>query len=139
MSKEDDIYAAGLIDGEGTITLSRLNKSEYRAPIVSVPSTTPALVTTMKAMFGGFISKKSNKEKHTPSQAWAARYDTAITCLERVTPYLREPEKIRRARLILNEYKKLTVRNGRYTEEQRAAKLDFERRFFEVSRGRLKL
>ena len=133
MSKEDFIYAAGLIDGEGTITLSRGSARDlYRHPVVSVPSCTTTLVETMKSLFGGCISnKKPSKPKHALSQAWCVRYDAAITCLKQILPFLREPEKIRRAKLILDEYKGLTPRNGRYTILQRQAKLDFERRFFD--------
>jgi hypothetical protein len=144
MSRDDHIYAAGLIDGEGTITLSRSGSRDlYRHPVVSVPSTTPALVEAMKTLFGGSISKKRpSKLGHTLSQSWKVRFDAAIVCLERVTPYLREPEKIRRARLILDEFKQLTIRNGKYTKAQRIAKLDFEKRFFQdgikPSRGRLR-
>ena len=36
-----DAYVAGLIDGEGTITLSHNNKGDaYRTPVVSMTSTT---------------------------------------------------------------------------------------------------
>ena len=133
MSKEDLNYSAGLVDGEGTISLSRQHaKDSYRCPIVSVPSCTPTLVEVMKTLFGGCISnKKPSKAGHTPSQAWHVKHDAALRCLEQIVPFLREPEKIRRAKLILDEYKKVTPRNGKYTEGQRKLKLDFERRFFE--------
>jgi hypothetical protein len=132
LSKEDVIYAAGLIDGEGTITLSRKSAKEtYRHPVVAVPSCTPILVEAMKSLFGGFICNKKSKPEHTPSQAWHVSYNAAISCLEQIVPFLKEPEKIRRAKLILEEYKQLTPRNGRYTVVQREAKLNFEKRFFE--------
>lgn len=136
MSKElDYAYAAGLIDGEGTITLGRQGaKCQYRRPVVSIPSTTFELLEFMHTTFNGCVSKKHKyKEGHSPSKAWKLEYDDAIAFLRLIVPYLKEPEKIRRANLILNEYKKLTLRNGRYNEKQREMKLNFEHRFFEES------
>jgi hypothetical protein len=86
----------------------------------------------MQDTFHGYLSKKKKtKERETPSQTWQLTNDAAIKFLRLITPYLKEPEKVRRATLILNEYKKLTLRNGRYNAEQRGLKLEFERRFFE--------
>ena len=131
---EEFAYAAGLVDGEGTITLYR-ERSPFRYPIVSIPSCTPELTEYMKHAFGGVVSsKRRSKAHHTPSKAWAIRGDAAIEFLRNIFPYLKEPEKKRRAKLILDEYKNVTPRNGRYTEELRTKKVDFERRFFENSR-----
>ena len=44
-----------------------------------------------------------------------------------------EPSKVYRANLIVNEYNKLTPRNGKYTDEMKANKRDFEYRFFHPS------
>lgn len=50
-----------------------------------------------------------------------------------ILPYMKEPEKIKRAQLIVNEYKQLTPRNGKYSKEQLSKKLNFEERFFHPS------
>ena len=44
---------------------------------------------------------------------------------------MREPEKIRRAKLLVNLYLKATPRNGKYTAAQKAAKADLEQQFFD--------
>ena len=126
-------YTAGLIDGEGTITLSyKYKSSRYRWPIISVPSCTPELVDFLQTTFGGSISnKRPTKADHSQSQAWHIAGDKAIELLQKVLPYLREPEKKRRASMIVENYKRLTPRNGKYTDEQKAAKLVFEHQFFE--------
>jgi hypothetical protein len=49
-----------------------------------------------------------------------------------VAPFLRT-YKTHRANLLLQEYVRLTPRNGRYTPEQGAARDDFESRFFAIS------
>jgi len=136
MSKETSYaYAAGLIDGEGTITLGRERaSSEFRHPIVSIPSTTPELVEFMRQVFTGTISNKVSLTGHTPSKTWRVCYGVAVEFLELTLPYLQEPEKVRRAQLLINEYRNLTPRNGKYSEEQRKKKLDFEKRFFETAK-----
>jgi len=49
-----DAYVAGLIDGEGTITLSHDNSGDaYRAPVVSMTSTTRELVDLLHDEYGG--------------------------------------------------------------------------------------
>ncbi len=130
----DDIYAAGLIDGEGTITLSHVNGNEFRSPCVSVSSTTYELVEFLRETYGGTIVKhKVYQDHHKQSFSWKVNYNKAVNTLEKVSPYLKEPEKLRRANLILQEYKKVTKRNGKYSSEELKAKLDFQHLFFHPS------
>ena len=129
-------YTAGLIDGEGTISLSyKYKRSPYRWPTITVPSCTVELTGFMKSQFGGCIcNKRTDKDGHTPSKTWRLSDNKALGFLQEVLPYLREPEKIRRAKMLVEEYKGVTPRNGRYTSEQRAKKLEFEHRFLEGGR-----
>lgn len=134
ISREDLAYTAGLIDGEGTITMLK-TESPFRHPTVTVASCTHELLQFLKDRFGGNISaKRSYQEGHSPSWTWSAVNDRAMRFLEVVAPFLKEPEKRRRAGLLLTEYKSLTLRNGKYTEEQRQAKFQFETRFFSTQR-----
>jgi hypothetical protein len=129
MSKHE--YMAGLIDGEGSIILSHSSNKAYRAPSLSIASTTPELVEWCKENYGGFIStKKVYQEHHRPSWVWQlASWDKLTECLSEVLPYMLEPNKRARARMILEEYKPVNPRNGKYTEAMRLAKLSFEERF----------
>jgi hypothetical protein len=131
-------YAAGLIDGEGSVCLSRNYKTEkFRHPTVSVASTTPELVHFMKDNFGGYIStKKTYKENHLESYTWYVSYDSAISFLEKVEPYLLEPNKKIRAKMIIEQYKSLTKRNGKYTKSEIEEKLQFETDFFHLSNSK---
>jgi hypothetical protein len=125
----DRIYAAGLFDGEGTVGLS--NYVRFRYPTVSLASTTKGLIDFMKDTFGGTIcSKRKYKKKHSPSWHWHLDWQRAIVFLTEIVPYMKEPEKVRRANLLIHGYTAVTPRNGRYTPEQVIAKRDFERRFF---------
>ena len=52
--------------------------------------------------------------------------------LSEISEYLLEPNKKARADLILNKYKEVTPRNGRYSEEKLRQKLQFEEDFFNL-------
>ena len=130
-----DSYTAGLFDGEGTITLSYLQKKDkYRAPVLTLPSTTYKLVAFLKNEYGGYIcTHKVYKSHHKQSWSWNISRNSAITMMERISPYMLEPSKLYRINLILSHYRDLTPRNGKYTKEMIEAKLLFEHMFFHPS------
>lgn len=126
------IYMAGLMDGEGTIGIARADtKGRFRAPYISVTTTTPEIAEWLQSNFGGHVCKqKVYRDHHKPSWSWRLKnLDQLFNLLEGILPYMLEPDKIRRANLLLNEYKTVTVRNGKYTPEQMEKKLAFEANF----------
>lgn len=126
-------YLAGIIDGEGTITLTR--DKEFRYPTISVSSTTIEIVNYLKLHFGGVITKK-NEQLRNPNwkqaYCWTIVRRKAISLLEEVADYLMEPKKKARAELILKDYIRLTPRNGKYSESLREEKHKFEDEFFAI-------
>jgi hypothetical protein len=128
-------YTAGIMDGEGTITLSKLSStSKFRSPVITVSSTTHCLLTFLQENYGGTIcTHKIYQQHHKPSWSWMLRYNNTITFLENVLPYMREPNKVYRGDLIVNQYKSVTPRNGKYTDEMLLAKTKFEYDFFHPS------
>jgi hypothetical protein len=52
LSREDAAYIAGLIDGEGTVTLSRRHANEQRHLVVSIANTDRALLEFVLATVG---------------------------------------------------------------------------------------
>src|ERR1035437_5263201 len=135
-SKEIIIYTAGLFDGEGTVSLSksRENKYGFRYSSVSLSSTTPELIQFMKENFGGCICiQKKTKPNHSQSYNWRIGRNASLNFLITISPYIKEPSKIYRTNLIISEYKKLTPRNGRYSQEMILKKKDFESRFFNIN------
>lgn len=129
-----DAYAAGLVDGEGTITLSRNHRGANRIPVVSMTSTTPELVHAMRDEFGGQIRQhRTYRRNHSDSYIWSVRHDAAIRTIRRIRPYLRVSEKVRRADLVLTRYKAVTPRNGKYTPALLNARAAFEDEFFHPS------
>lgn len=125
-------YVAGIIDGEGTITLTRLYKNaRWKTPIVSVSSTTQEILEFLRGLYGGPIVKhKTYQPHHKQSWSWRLERRRAIQLCEDILPFLLEPEKRYRAALLVQEYVEVTPRNGHYSQKMCAAKEDFEYRFF---------
>lgn len=133
-----DYYAAGIIDGEDTITLtikkSKLNNRNFRMPVVSVSSTTYEILSFLKDNYGGHISThKIGKSHYLPSWSWKITYNYAIEFCDKIKDILLEPEKKRRAYLISEVYPKVTQKNGKYTASQLQAKLIFQEQFLHPS------
>ncbi|KJS19097.1 MAG: hypothetical protein VR72_20420 [Clostridiaceae bacterium BRH_c20a] len=113
-------YIAGIIDGEGTITLTTHKKGCYPSPTITIASTDYELLQWLRDTLGaGNIVKKRNynPEKHKDSWALMIRHNCAYELLKCIEPYLIINKKKSRCSLIINEYKRITPRNGRYSEE----------------------
>lgn len=107
-------YLAGIIDGEGTVTLTRQRKNQTATPSVSVANNNLKLLKWIKSLLGGtIISKKKRKVDHHDSYAWMIRYDSALRFLKEIRGFLivKRPH----ADLILKKYKSVTHRAGKYT------------------------
>ena len=128
-------YLAGLIDGEGTVTLTKERSySKFRAPVVSMASTSIELIDIFIQHYGGTrCSKKKYKEHHKDSYTWRLSNNKALILLNDILPYMLEPSKVYRAKLLLSKYSELTSRNGKYTDNQALRKLEFEHLFFHPS------
>lgn len=134
LSEVEAAYVAGIIDGEGTITLTRTHRGENRRPVVSISSTELPLLNYVRSVIGAgrITGKIRSREHHSPSFAYSITSRQALRLLAQVCPYLRT-YKHKRACLLLEEYQRVTPRNGRYTAEQRAAREQLEARFFAIS------
>jgi hypothetical protein len=134
----DLAWTAGIVEGEGTISLQPGSGRGYRRPYVSVDNTDIEMLEELTRLFGGgYVAKRSSAAHHR--QCWSWRVygsDKVIAFLKQILPYMRCQAKADRARMLITEYKATTPRNGYYTPELRAIKEDFERRFFEVGAGR---
>lgn len=130
LDPRDAAYIAGLIDGEGTITLSREHRNENRRLVVSIASTELCMLEFVAERTGcGKITNKcTTSSRHTPSFAYRLTNRQALELLRQVTPYLRS-YKATRAALALHHYRALTPRNGRYTASLKLARQEFEATF----------
>jgi hypothetical protein len=130
LSDIEAAYAAGILDGEGSIYLSRVHSSRWPSPTVSVASTDRELLEWLRSRVGGtIIRKKIYRPQHSRSYDWKLTDRRALSFLEIVRPLLVIQRKIDRADLLLKDYLACTPRNGRYTVEMAARKRELIERF----------
>jgi O-phosphoseryl-tRNA(Cys) synthetase len=117
LTPEEAAYLAGVIDGEGTISLTRKHRGEHRQLMVSISNTEQPLLKYVKKIIGAgrITNKRTYQINHTPSVTYAISNRQALDVLEQVRPYLKT-YKAKRAQLILRSYIRLTPRNGKYTQ-----------------------
>ncbi|MBN3383426.1 hypothetical protein [Clostridium botulinum] len=135
MTNEQKVYIAGIIDGEGSIMLLKFHNNQFSSPCVSISSTTIELLEWIKSVTKvGTIkrNKNYNTEKHTDSFTYTIKYNDAINLLIQTEPYLVIKNKKTRARLIIEKYKSLTPRNGKYSNEMLKAKEEFYKEFMRI-------
>ena len=68
LSPLDAGYLAGIIDGEGTITLTQRNQNKQRGLVVTVSSTEMSILKYVQKItgVGKSTNKRITKAKHTP-------------------------------------------------------------------------
>ena len=119
MKETEKAYLAGLIDGEGCITLTVSKKGQLPQPQLSISNKNLEVLRWVRQQtgYGSLITKKPYKANHSITYAWQ------INCVGRVTQVLSSVCKYliikkRHAKLIMLEYPKCTPRNGRYSSKQ---------------------
>ncbi|WP_174614220.1 LAGLIDADG family homing endonuclease [Virgibacillus ihumii] len=125
-------YIAGIIDGEGSITLTKMHVREHRRPCISISSNDKELLLYIQNLAGGSIYNKKNYNpaKHQNSYTLYIKTKKEVFNILRVIqPFLRIEQKRKRAKWILDEYDLVTVRNGKYNEELLNQKITFENNF----------
>jgi len=134
LSTTNAAYIAGIIDGEGTISLTRRHRNENRQLEVSISNTDMALLQFVKECIGaGRISSKGTyRHNHSASATYSISNRQALCLLRQINPYLRT-YKAKRAGLILENYLKLTPRNGFYTPEITRLREEFVERFLRAN------
>jgi hypothetical protein len=130
LSDTEAAYAAGILDGEGSIYFSRNRTSRWPSPIVSVASTDRELLEWLRFRVGGStVQKRTYQPQHAVSYDWKLTDRRALEFLKIVRPFLVIKRKMIRCDLLLAEYVACTPRNGRYTSEMAARKRVLIERF----------
>lgn len=126
-------YLAGLIDGEGTVTLTRQHRNEGRRLVVCISNNELGILQSAKESIGAgrITTKRHYNERHAASFTYCISSRQALDLLAQITPYMKS-YKARRASLALDHYLRLTPRNGKYRPEIRRQRDDFERRLLEI-------
>jgi hypothetical protein len=81
LSKTEAAYIAGLIDGEGTVTLTRKHKKENRQLCVSISSTEIDLLDFVASVagVGKITNKQTSKSHHSHSYAYACLQQAGVS------------------------------------------------------------
>ena len=136
LSAVDAAYLAGLVDGEGTITLSRKHKNENRQLALSISNTERQLLEfTLRTVGAGKITRKCTAASHHTASFTCSIYNRqALALLRQLTPYLRS-YKVKRAELILENYLTLMPGNGKYSSELKRQRTEFEQAVLAIKAG----
>lgn len=133
LSAIDAAYIAGLVDGEGTVTLVRRHANENKQIAVTISSTEKQLLDFVRERVGvgRITTKRTYAAHHRQSFAYGVHNRQALQFLRQIEPYLIS-YKIKRCRLALAEYLNVTPRNGKYTPELRERRRCFEETFLAI-------
>jgi hypothetical protein len=105
LSPVDAAYIAGLVDGEGTITLSRRHAGDGRQLVISISSTERPILNFARETIGAgkITSKKSAKAHHAPAFTYAIGNRQALNLLIQIqpSPLLQAAPSRSRVRLLL--------------------------------------
>ena len=99
LSLVDAAYIAGLIDGEGTITLSRKHANDGRQLVISISSTERPILDFARERIGAgkITSKKTAKAHHAPAFTYSIGNRQALNLLLQIQPLLRSYKRQRAA------------------------------------------
>ncbi len=130
LSLTEAAYIAGIVDGEGTVTLSRLHRNEQRRIVVPVSNNERSLLEYLQGAIGAgrITRKRTYAAQHAPSFTYYLTSRQALQVLHQIAPYLRT-YKADRARMALSHYIAVTPRNGKYDAPLLLARAQFEEAF----------
>lgn len=88
-------YIAGIVDGEGTITLTRKHRNEHRQLALTISSTERCLLEFVKTTLGvgKITNKRSSKSNHAPSFTYSVYNRQALILLEHISPSFAHVQK----------------------------------------------
>lgn len=131
LTQTEAAYLAGVLDGEGSITMQRSGR--IGTPLIAVDSTDAELLAWIHERCGGWIIfKKRYADHHRQAWIWRVKAQRALRVLEQVMPYLVIERKRQRAQALLDGYDACTPANGRYTPKMREAKLALVERVLSI-------
>jgi len=124
--KEQIVWAAGFLDGEGTITIKRYNYKDrhYYTAYISCSQTIKGTkaIKFLKDIFGGHIYQWQPKGNRLETISWCVTSKKAELCAKRLLPYLIIKRK---QTLLLLKFCKTIIKR---TEQYRLKESDYENR-----------
>lgn len=130
-------YISGFFDADGHITLSTMNKGKNKTVCVGFTNIDLKLLEEIKEFIdgqilgSGSISKRTSKEEHhSTCYNLVYRYNLALLVAEKINS--KHYKKSKKIKHVLNDYKKVTPRNGKYTEDMKKIREKFVNEFFSL-------
>lgn len=123
-------YLAGIVDGEGSISLYRRKGGFLPYPVVTIDSIDLELLEFVVHVAGGnVVTKKRYKDHHSQTYSWRLVHRPAVIFLSQILAHLKINRKRRKAALLVAEWDFCTPHPGYgYTKQMREAKEDLCRR-----------
>lgn len=118
LSEVDKSYLAGIMDGEGTITVWKSDRYDHRVLCVAVVMTKRHAVDMLHVEYGGCLKLYASKKPEWADKwRWQVKSRKAQRVLEELLPYLR----VKRTQALLGVAlaSSFTHIGGRCTPEQR--------------------
>ena len=130
-------YLAGLVDGEGTVTLSRQHRNEKRRLVVCISNNELEILQFAIDQIGAgkITTKRTYNERHANSYTYQISSRQALDLLTQIVAHMKS-YKARRAVLTLKHYVRLTPRNGKYRPDIAKERERFERQVLATRPGR---
>lgn len=130
-------YISGFFDADGHITLSSMNKGKNKTVCIGFTNIDLNLLEEIKTFIDkeisgkGSISKRTSKEvHHSDCYNLVYRYNVGLLVAEKINSrHYKKKEKIK---LVLEKYKSLTPRNGKYTDDMLKMREKFINEFFSL-------
>lgn len=132
MTELEKAYLAGVIDGEGTITLTK--DGEFRYPTITFCNNDKGIIDYVNTFCLGTVSvKRSDNPLHKDNYVWKLAHRRAVDVIQEILPYMHESKKVARGKTIIENYIALTPRNGKYSAELKIKKHLWEEEFFKIN------
>ena len=97
LSVAEAAYLAGLVDGEGTVTLTRRHVRDRRQLVVSVSSTEPQMLQWILSVFcaGKITRKRVVSARHAPAFTYSVSNRQALHLIAQIHPYMQSHKRDR--------------------------------------------
>lgn len=137
MRKTDLAYFAGILDGEGTITLAKTqlsspNQRQTYFVRVQVVNTNEWLCQQLRFAFGGSVALHRKTEgSWKPAYRWLGTKDVAYRFLKAILPYLHLKRLLAELAIEFIEHK---TSGGHKTQEYIDFEADYKKNFLQLNK-----
>lgn len=129
-------YITGFFDADGSVTLATRSKGRQKSPQISFHNNDLTILIGIQSFIfatlniKGHISKKKKVKDHH-GQSYDLKYWDFNKCIKIIENIKSIHEKKTKRFSLIKEIKKLTPRNGKYTENILSKRKQLEVKFFE--------